>query len=63
MISIGNSTVSSAIWKKHARVSFSKTIEIESEPIHERIMNDYTEYFASSTAQDFPALASSLAFS
>ncbi len=27
-ISIGNSMVSSAIWKKHARVSFSKTIEI-----------------------------------
>ena len=25
---IGNSMVSSAIWKKHARVSFSKTIEI-----------------------------------
>ena len=27
-ISIGNSMVSSAIWKKHARVSFSKTIKI-----------------------------------
>ncbi len=27
-ICIGNSMVSSAIWKKHARVSFSKTIEI-----------------------------------
>ena len=26
--SIGNSMVSSAIWKKHARVSFSKTIKI-----------------------------------
>ena len=28
-ISIGNSMVLSAIWKKYARVSFSKTIEIE----------------------------------
>ncbi len=28
LICIGNSMVSSAIWKKHARVSFSKTIEI-----------------------------------
>ncbi len=28
VISIGNSMASSAIWKKHARVSFSKTIEI-----------------------------------
>ncbi len=27
-ISISNSMVSSAIWKKHARVSFSKTIKI-----------------------------------
>ena len=26
--SIGNSMISSAIWKKHARVSFSKTIKI-----------------------------------
>ncbi len=29
-ISIGNSMVSSAIWKKHARVSFSKTINLKS---------------------------------
>ncbi len=28
IISIGNSMVSSAIWKKHARVRFSKTIKI-----------------------------------
>ncbi len=28
LICIGNSMVSSAIWKKHARVSFSKTIKI-----------------------------------
>jgi hypothetical protein len=28
IIKIGNSMVSSAIWKKHARVSFSKTIKI-----------------------------------
>ena len=28
VICIGNSMVSRAIWKKHARVSFSKTIEI-----------------------------------
>ena len=27
-ISIGNSMVSSAIWEKHARVSFSKTYKI-----------------------------------
>ena len=27
-VSIGNSMVSSAIWKKHARVSFSKTYKI-----------------------------------
>ncbi len=27
-ISIGNSMVWSAIWKKHAQVSFSKTIKI-----------------------------------
>ena len=27
-IGIGNSMVSSAVWKKHARVSFSKRIEI-----------------------------------
>ena len=28
LISIGNSMVSSAIWEKHARVSFSKTYKI-----------------------------------
>ena len=28
IISIGNSMVSSAIWEKHARVSFSKTYKI-----------------------------------
>ncbi len=27
-VCVGNSMVSSAIWKKHARVSFSKTIKI-----------------------------------
>ncbi len=27
-VCIGNSMVSSAIWKRHARVSFSKTIKI-----------------------------------
>ena len=27
MVSIGNSMVSRAIWKKHARVRFSKTIK------------------------------------
>ena len=31
-ISIGNSMVSSAIWEKHARVSFSKTYKIARVP-------------------------------